>query len=75
MRILYLPDAAADVQETFEWYKRQRLGHGREFLAAVELADEALVRSQTAYKVVHRETRRSCCDASPISAPPWALDG
>ena len=58
MRILYLPDAAADVQETFEWYERQRLGLGREFLAALEVAEEALVRSPTAYRVVHRDTRR-----------------
>ena len=58
MRILYLPDAAADVQETFEWYERKRRGLGREFLGALEVAEDELVRSPTAYRTVHRDTRR-----------------
>lgn len=36
MPILLRPAAAADIEEAFLWYERQRAGLGNEFLAAVE---------------------------------------
>lgn len=37
MSLLFRPAAAADLDEAFLWYERQRPGLGQEFLAAVDL--------------------------------------
>lgn len=52
------PAAAADIEEAFLWYERQRAGLGEEFLAAVRSAFDNIVTHPTRYPVIHRNTRR-----------------
>ena len=58
MSILVRPAAAADVDEAFLWYERQRVGLGNEFLAAVQSALGDVVAHPTKYPVILRDTRR-----------------
>lgn len=50
--------AAADIEEAFLWYERQRTGLGDEFLAAVQSALDDVITHPTMYPVIHRDTRR-----------------
>ncbi len=58
MQLLLRPAAAADIEEAFLWYNRQRAGLGEEFLAAVDTALHDIAAHPTAYPVIHREARR-----------------
>ena len=58
MRPILRPAAAADIEEAFLWYERQRAGLGDEFLAAVQSAFDEIVAHPTRYPVIHRNTRR-----------------
>ena len=58
MPILIRPAAAADIEEAFLWYERQRAGLGNEFLAAVESTLDDVVAHPTRCPVIRRDTRR-----------------
>ncbi|MBI3895471.1 MAG: hypothetical protein HY313_06025 [Acidobacteria bacterium] len=51
--------AAADIEEAFLWYERQRTGLGDDFFAAVQSALDNIVTHPTRYPVIHRNTRRA----------------
>ena len=57
--ILVRPAAAADIEDAFLWYERQRPGLGDEFLDAVQAACEGIAAHPTMYPVTHRNTRRA----------------
>jgi plasmid stabilization system protein ParE len=57
-RLIYQPEAAADVRAAFEWYERQREGLGDEFLAALANAEDVARASPLAYRVIRRDARR-----------------
>ena len=59
MTPLFRPAAAADVEEAFDWYERQRRGLGEEFLAAVAAILERIGANPDQFPVIHRETRRA----------------
>jgi len=56
---LFRPEAAAEVEDAFRWYERQRHGLGGEFLDAVRDCLEAVIDRPEAYAAVHRDTRRA----------------
>jgi hypothetical protein len=55
MQLLVRAAAAADVEEAYLWYQRQRAGLGEEFLAAVDAVLCDIVTHPTTYPVIHRE--------------------
>jgi len=57
-RLVYRPEAAADIRAAFEWYERQREGLGDEFLAALSKAEEAARANPLSYGVIRRDARR-----------------
>ena len=57
-KLLLRPAAAADIEDAYRWYERQRVGLGEEFLTAVDAALQDLVAHPATYAVIHRETRR-----------------
>ena len=59
------PAAAADIEEAFLWYARQRAGLGDDFLAAVQSALGNIVTHPTRYPVIHRNTRRALVHRFP----------
>ena len=58
MSLLIRPAAAADIDEAFVWYQRQRLGLGVEFLDAVGAALQSLAEHPLQNPVIHRNSRR-----------------
>lgn len=57
-RLVYRPEAAADVRAAFEWYERQREGLGDEFLAALATAEDIVRANPLSYRVIRRDARR-----------------
>jgi len=57
--VLIRPAAAADVEEAFLWYERQRRGLGEEFRAELAAALDRVAGSPGLYQVVHRRTHRA----------------
>jgi plasmid stabilization system protein ParE len=65
MEVIVRPAAAADIEEAFVWYERQRPGLGEEFLAAVAATRESIVAHPAMYPVIHRNTRRALLHRFP----------
>jgi plasmid stabilization system protein ParE len=59
------PAAAADIDDAFLWYERQRAGLGEEFLAAVQATLDRITAHPTMYAVIHRDTRRALLERFP----------
>lgn len=58
-RLLLLPDAHADLEETFRWYEQRSLGLGYEFLRVVRVALAGVERAPDAYPLVLDDIRRA----------------
>lgn len=59
------PAAAADVEDAWRWYDRQREGLGDELLEAVREALESIEAHPESAAVVHRDIRRKLLKRFP----------
>ncbi len=75
MTPLFRPAAAADVEDAFVWYEKQRVGLGEEFLAAVSTALERILANPEQYPVVHRATRRALLTRFPYGLYYRVIEG
>jgi plasmid stabilization system protein ParE len=66
-KLLLRPAAAADIEEAYRWYERQRVGLGEEFLTTVDAALRDIVEHPATYAVIHRETRRALLHRFPYA--------
>jgi plasmid stabilization system protein ParE len=57
-RLVYRPEAAADVRAAFDWYEQQREGLGGEFLAELAKAEHAVQANPLAFRILRRDARR-----------------
>ena len=64
-RILVRPAAAADIEEAFLWYERQRSGLGDELRQELKVLLDRLSERPELYQVLHRETRRALLKRFP----------
>jgi plasmid stabilization system protein ParE len=67
MKVLVRTAAAADIEEAYLWYQRQRAGLGEEFLAAVDAILRDIATHPKAHPVIHRETRRALLRRFPYA--------
>ncbi len=51
-QILVRPEAEAEVQQSFDWYKEQSKGFGLEFLQAIEACLSGVTHNLLAYTIV-----------------------
>lgn len=58
-RVVVRPAAAADIEDAFLWYERQRGGLGYDFVRALRGTMELILLHPEAFPVVHRNTRRA----------------
>ncbi len=65
MPIVVRPAAAADIEDGFQWYERQRPGLGDEFLAAVRSTFNSISAQPALYPVIYRDTRRALLHRFP----------
>ena len=54
---VFRPVAAADLDDAFRWYERQRVGLGEEFLGAVGRTLDSIAEKPELYPIIHRDTR------------------
>ena len=66
-QLLVRPAAAADIEEAYLWYEKQRTGLGEEFLDAVDSLLNKIVAHPTAYPIIHREARRALLHRFPYA--------
>ncbi len=58
MDLILRPAAAADVEEAFSWYERQRPGFGEQFLESVNAGLREIATSPLRQAIIFRDTRR-----------------
>ena len=66
-RLVYRPEAFADVAEAFLWYQAQRAGLGWEFEAALHTTVTLLQQAPELGPVVHRSLRRILLSRFPYA--------
>ena len=63
--VLVRPAAAADIEEAFLWYERQRVGLGNEFRQELKVLLDRVSERPEFYQVLHRDTRRALLKRFP----------
>jgi toxin ParE1/3/4 len=66
-RLVFRPEAEAELLEARGWYEQQRTGLGRTFAAAVDKAIEGIVQNPLAHPRLHGETRRGLVHKLPYA--------
>lgn len=66
-RLVFRPQAEAEVLDARAWYEEQRPGLGQTFAAAVDRALAGIVQNPLAYPCVHGETRRALVQRFPYA--------
>jgi plasmid stabilization system protein ParE len=57
--VLIRPAAAADVEDAFAWYERQRPGLGVDFRLELQAALDRVAEKPELYQMIRRDTRRA----------------
>lgn len=55
---IVLKSAECDLDDAYNWYERQRIGLGDEFLASVDAAYERIFENPLQFAEVHRDVRQ-----------------
>ena len=66
-RVLFQPAAAAELDDAYRWYERERRGLGDEFLQASQSVIDRLAENPLAFPLVHRDKRRAVFRRFPYS--------
>ena len=66
-RITIRPEAAREVQDTFNWYEERNEGLGLEFLRAADACLASVQRNPLAFPVVHEQVRRALIRKFPYA--------
>ena len=57
--LVFRPEVQEEVNEAYNWYEKQKLGLGDEFLDAVEQTLNRVSSMPESYQVVYRDVRRA----------------
>jgi len=66
-RLVFRPDAEAELLDARDWYEAQRVGLGAVFAAAVETTVTAILENPLAYPRVKGDTRRALVRQFPYA--------
>ena len=58
-RVIFRREARADALEAYRWYENKEVGLGADFRSELSAAIQRIRESPTAYRVLHRDTRRA----------------
>jgi plasmid stabilization system protein ParE len=67
VRLIFRPEAEADLLRAFNWYEEQRPGLGREFMEEVSRCQEAIEQRPLSFAVVHDTARRAMTHRFPYA--------
>src|SRR3972149_1530585 len=59
LKIVFRPEAEAELKEAYQWYENQRKGLGSDFLLCIEAAISSIQRNPEIYPVVYKNVRRA----------------
>ena len=65
MRLIVRADAEADIAAAYDWYEEQREGLGKEFLAEVSVAIDAVQSEPLRFPAIFRSLRRALVHRFP----------
>ena len=66
-RIIFKPEAEADIAEAFDWYEERDAGLGAEFIRCVESCAHGIERHPEMYPLVHKNVRQGITRRFPYS--------
>jgi toxin ParE1/3/4 len=64
-RFLIRRQAEKDIDKAFDWYERQRVGLGREFLREVRIMMDEIIRRPESFPIYYRNARRALVHRFP----------
>jgi plasmid stabilization system protein ParE len=65
--VIFAPEVEQDVIAAYNWYERQRVGLGEEFLSCVDACIQAISRNPEVHAIVHEDYRRALVRRFPYS--------
>jgi plasmid stabilization system protein ParE len=65
--LIMAPEAEQDIADAYDWYERQRVGLGEDFLSRVDACIQAILRTPTGHTVVHENYRRGLVRRFPYA--------
>ncbi len=66
-RVIFKPEAEADIAEAFDWYEERDAGLGAEFIRCVESCAHGIQRHPEMYPLVHKNVRQGVPRRFPYS--------
>jgi len=67
MRLVFRPEAEADVEAAFGWYESRRAGLGREFIAALDAIVNSIAENPLRFPSINKDIRRALVRRFPYS--------
>ena len=65
-RVIYTPEAADDISDSYDWYERREPGLGEQFLLSVQACVSRVQRHPFAYSPIFDEFRRAILKRFPF---------
>lgn len=65
--LILLPDAEQDLSEAYDWYEKQRIGLGEDFLSQIEACFNAICRSPERYSRFFKNYRKAFARRFPYA--------
>jgi plasmid stabilization system protein ParE len=66
-RVIFKPEAEADIAEAYDWYESRDAGLGAEFIRCVESCVHGIQRHPEMYPLVHKNLRQGITRRFPYS--------
>ncbi|HLA85001.1 MAG TPA: type II toxin-antitoxin system RelE/ParE family toxin [Thermoguttaceae bacterium] len=66
-KLLFLPEAARDIDDAYGWYECQRAGLGEEFLTCIDACVQAICRAPEMHAKVYGDFRRGLVRRFPYA--------
>ncbi len=63
----FKPDVYVDIQVAYDWYEKQKIGLGEDFLLALEDSYIKITQTPKIYQKIHKHIRRSLVHRFPYS--------
>ena len=67
VRVIFKPEAEADLADAYDWYEQRDAGLGAEFIRCVESCVHGIQRHPEMYPVVHKNVRQGITRRFPYS--------
>jgi len=55
----FKPEVYGDIQATYDWYEKQRIGLGEDFLLSLEESYAKITRTPKIYQTIYKNVRRN----------------